>query len=299
MNKISIVTRRNIFDVISISKIYWSGRLEETAFLSRIFDLSQLPSSDYRFENALGDIRQHRINNYDWSDDWIFTDSRFNLLHCKDEIFLRFLCEMLHPVVRSEELEIKELLKIFNENLLQDRFEIFENQKISGKPAFKYREIIADNKIICKINTDIAKVLNSEYINQKIQRMQKSLDDDPNLAIGTAKELIESICKTILFQRKKEFDKNWDIPRLVKETSKELKLTPKDIPAEAKAFETIKIILDSLAKVINGINELRNNYGTGHGKDAEFKGLSSRHAKLATGAASTLAIFFLETHEIR
>jgi hypothetical protein len=54
-----------------------------------------------------------------------------------------------------------------------------------------------------------------------------------------------------------------------------------------------------LAKVINGINELRNSYGTGHGRDAKFIGLSQRHAKLATGAASTLAIFLLETHKLR
>ena len=29
--------------------------------------------------------------------------------------------------------------------------------------------------------------------------------------------------------------------------------------------------------------ELRNSYGSGHGKDAKFKGLSPRHARLAVG----------------
>jgi hypothetical protein len=40
-----------------------------------------------------------------------------------------------------------------------------------------------------------------------------------------------------------------------------------------------------------GIAELRNHYGTGHGKAAGAKGLSSRHAKLAVGAAASLAVW--------
>ena len=42
--------------------------------------------------------------------------------------------------------------------------------------------------------------------------------------------------------------------------------------------------------------ELRNLYGTGHGRDGRFIGLKPRHAKLAVGAAATLGTFLLETH---
>jgi hypothetical protein len=59
------------------------------------------------------------------------------------------------------------------------------------------------------------------------------------------------------------------------------------------------LILSNLATITNGIAELRNSYGTGHGKDSKAKGLGSRHAKLAVGAASTLAVFLLETHNER
>jgi hypothetical protein len=54
-----------------------------------------------------------------------------------------------------------------------------------------------------------------------------------------------------------------------------------------------------LTTVVQGIGELRNQYGSGHGKKASFKGLTARHAKLSVGAASTLAIFLLETHKFR
>ena len=50
---------------------------------------------------------QHRVNNFDWNDDWVFYDSRFNILYAEDDIFPRFLCEMLHPVVHSIETNLK------------------------------------------------------------------------------------------------------------------------------------------------------------------------------------------------
>jgi hypothetical protein len=34
-----------------------------------------LPSNDPRFNDAAGDIWQHRINNFDWDIDWVFYDS--------------------------------------------------------------------------------------------------------------------------------------------------------------------------------------------------------------------------------
>ena len=93
-NKITEITRKNIFDFIQAEGIWWSGRMTETDFLSRLFDLEQMESFDSRFNNAVGDIWQHRINNpNDWEDNWIFGDSRFNLLHCADSIFLNFLSE--------------------------------------------------------------------------------------------------------------------------------------------------------------------------------------------------------------
>jgi hypothetical protein len=63
-----------------------------------------------------------------------------------------------------------------------------------------------------------------------------------------------------------------------------------------KAAETVKRLLNNLATITQGVAELRNQYGTGHGKAAGSKGLGPRHAKLAVGAASTLAVFLAETH---
>jgi hypothetical protein len=129
--------------------------------------------------------------------------------------------------------------------------------------------------------------------------METAVIEDPALAIGTAKELVETCCKTILKARGITVPGRPDLPQLVKLTVKELRLTPDNIPEKAKAAETIKKLLSNLATITGGVAELRNLYGTGHGREARSVGMTSRHAKLAVGSASTLAVFLMETHQER
>ena len=300
MNRITEITRRNIFDYIQIEKFVYCGKLDESDFLSRIFDLEQMPSSDSRFNNANGDIWQHRVNNpNDWSEDWIFNDSRFNLSKCDDAVFLQFLCETIHPIVRHDLSEVTKLLQIYNENLKNDGYEIIEKSRISDRPLFAGRQRITGQESLKIKGNELTQKLNADYVTQQINLMESSIEIAPHVAIGTAKELIETCCKKILEERGIQYDKNWDLMLLVKNTNKELKLSPTDIPDHKKASKTIKSILGSLSTVVQGICELRNEYGSGHGKSYSFVGLGPRHAKLAVGAATTLAIFLLEIHEIK
>ncbi|HNR49448.1 MAG TPA: abortive infection family protein [Bacteroidia bacterium] len=299
MNKISTITRRDIFDSMTIEGISWNGRLEETEFLSRLYDLSKMQSTDNRFKDASDDIWQHRVNNYDWEENWIFSDKRFNLMNCDDATFLQFLCEMLHPIVRSDTTQVSELHHLFNEYLSKDNFELVEKTRISGRPIFIGRHKIFGKGTIEKSKKEIEDYLSEEYVVNQINIMESAIENSPELAIGTSKELIETICHTILIERKIEIDKNWELLQLLKQTTKQLYLAPEGIPDEAKASKSIKSILGSLTTVVQGIGELRNQYGSGHGKKASFKGLTARHAKLSVGAASTLAIFLLETHKHR
>ena len=136
-HEITEVTRRAIFDYLILSRIAWAGRLEESEFLGRLYDLSSIQSTDNRFSDASDDIWQHRVNNpYDWEDDWVFTDRRFDLLHATDDEFLRFLCETIHPVVRADEEEVGKLLAHYNQHLEVDGWQIVEGGKISGQRFF-------------------------------------------------------------------------------------------------------------------------------------------------------------------
>jgi hypothetical protein len=136
---ITEVTRRDITDYISAEGVVWAGRLKEPDFLSRIWPLKEMPSDDQRFDDAAGDIWQHRVANNDWEDNWIFDDPRFDLRTGPDEMFVRFLSETLHPVVRPDAEDVARLLAVFNEYLARDRWEIVERSRISGKPVFEGR----------------------------------------------------------------------------------------------------------------------------------------------------------------
>jgi hypothetical protein len=71
---------------------------------------------------------------------------------------------------------------------------------------------------------------------------------------------------------------------------------PDDVPAAAKGAEFIKKLLGNLAVTVQTLTELRNLYGTGHGKSGRTRGLLPRHGRLAAGAAASLASFLYETH---
>ncbi len=140
-NAVSEVTRRAIVDFLVASGVNWAGRLEEGDFLARLYDLASLPSNDHRLRNAAADIHQHRVNWQDWEDDWVFYDSRFNLLHGPDEQFLRFLCETVHPVVRMNTEEARDLVAAYNRELAADGWSLVETKRISGRPVFAPQKV--------------------------------------------------------------------------------------------------------------------------------------------------------------
>jgi hypothetical protein len=144
--------------------------------------------------------------------------------------------------------------------------------------------------------TEHASALDLPNVLEQLRRLEAVADSDPRLAIGTAKELVETVCKSILRERGVEVDSTWEFPKLVGEVRRELHLLPEDVDSDTRGKDAIKRVLGSLGSIAQGINELRGSYGTGHGPDGRARGLHGRHARLAVGMASTLATFLLETH---
>ena len=144
--------------------------------------------------------------------------------------------------------------------------------------------------------TQIAAKLDAKGLLTQAKRLETMGDDDPELSIGTAKEMIESTCKIILAERGKPVDGNPDIPALTKATLKELRLVPEGVQEATRGSEIIKSLLRSLGSIGNDLAQLRGLYGTGHGRSGREAGLASRHAKLAVHTAATFATFLLETH---
>jgi hypothetical protein len=299
--RITQLTRREIFDYIRTGGGPWWGRLDEIDFLARLYDLESMPSTDSRYPTASGDIFQHRVNNFDWDDYWIFSDSRFQLASGPDEVLLGFLAQMVHPVVQSDATRTQEIVDEFNRLLSADGWMLKPHRQLSGRPVYAPARTGTGVGPAVTFAREAAARIDTEYISQQLTRMEGAVDSDPELAIGTAKEFVESVCKTILDERGIAHDKSSDLPALVKSTAKALQLTPDDIAATARAADTIKRMLMNLATIVQGSAELRNAYGTGHGKSKSQgqQRLKPRHARLAVGAAATLGVFLYETHEAR
>jgi hypothetical protein len=146
-NEVSEVTRRAIVDYLLASHTVWAGGLDEDDFLARLYDLSQVRSTDIRYKSARADIRQHRKSFQDWPDDWIFTDSRFNLFWASDDRFLGFLTETVHPVVREPD-SARELVAEYNSRLRTDGWELVASSQISGKPLYKAMKVAGRAEVL-------------------------------------------------------------------------------------------------------------------------------------------------------
>ncbi len=157
-HRITEITRQGIFDyivdkhhedlnayVLGDTPLYqepervfnYFGRRTEIHFLEKLYNLD-LPDDPW-----LGTLRdelvEHTVKANDYPYGWVFDDIRFGLRDGDDEIFLRFLAYMFHPLIRSEKSEWREVLSEINSLLAVDGYEIYSGETISGKEVYSYK----------------------------------------------------------------------------------------------------------------------------------------------------------------
>ena len=204
---------------------------------------------------------------------------------------------------------LNDLLSYYEENYEQEYAENTSDDEFSycrynAEYARLYKKCRAYMNRVLNIATPLAvnaaelqEKFSSQYLSKQIELMLKMQSENPTDAIGKAKELIESCCKTILDNKGVAWDKNWDMSKLTVETLSLLNLTPKSIADTDPVSENIKAVLGNLRGISTKLAEIRNPYGSGHGKSASFTGLETRHAKLAVGCSITFVTFLWDTYE--
>jgi hypothetical protein len=137
----------------------------------------------------------------------------------------------------------------------------------------------------------------AEAIEQTIEAIESAVNRVPDFTFDLSKTLVESVCKTVLTDLGQPTDPNWDCPRLVKETTNRLPLLPRNHPNAGPARESVKKTIHGLLQSIQGLCELRNNYGiASHGRDGFAARLEARQATLAAQAADTIVSFLYRCH---
>ena len=287
---ISEITRRAIFDELIVRQVSCCGRLSEPDFLARLYDLAKLPSYDGRFDSMAGDIWQHRENNLDWDDDWIFADGRLDLIGTTDEAFLRFLSETIHPVVRPDSGEARALATTFNEHLVVDGWELVEGKPISGRPTFVARRR-ASGAVALPDPIHATDVLSDEYVRELAGKCDSRLaSEDLDGAVTVARTLLEAILSELearLAGAKGNY--KGDLPKQFKQVTKLLRMDEQ----RSDLDDRFKDVIRGLVMVANGLAPLRNKMSDGHARERKP---APHHARVVVNAAKTVSAFLVESY---
>ena len=127
-----IITQDNSFGDLSKG----DGILD---FLSKIWDLRIMPSTDGRYNDAYGDIYQHMVNNDDWDYEYLFI-TRLEILE-NDDIFQRFLQTVLNPEIRKTEDSIMKFYLLINPYLEKENYGLFITDYTSEElPVYEIKD---------------------------------------------------------------------------------------------------------------------------------------------------------------
>lgn len=252
--------------------------------ISRYFDNHDVPTSELPEGTNIGGQRRTLVETYYASVNWA------------DPKIVRKILQVYEDVLN----DLNDIEDKWNKDLNKQWIEKLPKLLLRDGYSFENRKIVKVGQIAdfedLQNATDL---LDKNHFQEYIERIKKSVSEDPSLAIGSTKELVEAALKTILSKSNIEFSKDDDVPKLLKSVQKVLELVPDEVDDAKKGADIIKVLLSNLGQVVIKLTELRNIYGTGHGKEKAKRGLNDRHARLAVGAGITLSTFLLETFEHR
>ena len=306
--EISSVTKRDIAKVLingfddssvffdlSHYKINWFGEIDELSFIKRICNTRTIPVIDHRFKTFDEEYYQHRVRNDDWDDSYFFSDERLPFKNSNTPELIEIICQIFHPEVRDESGSWRRIKDYIDELIEKDGFEFYEKAYISERPVFGIRRItfLDDYSVYSLGLKHVESVIDSDYIRTEVIKAIEAANTDSSLAIGLAKEIIETTCKYVLCKLEVDYS-NMDFNRLSRLTREKLGIS---VNEKNKKTPGVEKVLSALSNIASGMAELRNSYGSGHGKDPSFKKLPLRYGKLAVSAASSYVEFLLGSFE--
>ena len=129
-------------------------------------------------------------------------------------------------------------------------------------------------------------------INQEFERAYETVENYPREAVSAACNILESICKIYIEDESLEMPSKQDLQPVWSIVRKDLGFDPSQI-----ADRDLQEILSGLLAVVSGVGALRTHASSAHGSGRKVYRLEPRHARLATHAAHTIALFILESWE--
>lgn len=263
--------------------IQWFGRLEQVTFLERLYKLDELPSNDYRYKNSRGDITQHTVNNDDWDIDWVFTDDRFKLLDGSDELFLNFIEQCAAPGVRANAEEEVRAITAYNKLLASTPYLFQADQPFGDRHVYKWTH--RTRSLLDLAGTTSEQLTQQPVLAEHIKRMTADIEVNPDRAIGTAKNLLESLSRQILSSFGIPYLNTENIQQLYKRAFQAVvSATPEGTLSNSE--EEVGKLFGQLSGIVSSIRNLRNAIGDGHGRET-VSSATAVEARLVTNSSIT------------
>ena len=206
-------------------------------------------------------------------------------LHYGDEDYDANAMEMIPLIINGD----YERLRVVGDYVGLDEWLLHSDQRLHAE-VYDSGEVFSLNDVeAMAVRMDIAE------FNKHAERIRNGIQNDPEQALGSSKELLESVLKAIV-RLEGERTGGEDIHGLLKRALREL-----DLDTQQKNLaggSTIKRTLSSLVQIVVGVAEVRNLYGTGHGRYKSNE-LETAHVRLMVGAATAVASFLMEVSNER
>ena len=178
-----------------------------------------------------------------------------------------------------------------NQCLATDGYELVIN---GGKPQLRP---CGSSSAVIDVFAAKAATLDFDTVRREIDRALESAERDPEDAVTAACSVVEAVCRSILIELGLELPAKKDIDGLVRAVQVPLGLSPGRSDLPTLIAQDIRQILSGLTTTLQGIGALRTHAGDAHGRERGYVRIDARIARLAIHAASTLALFLIETWE--
>ncbi|WP_334149213.1 abortive infection family protein [Hyphomicrobium sp.] len=141
----------------------------------------------------------------------------------------------------------------------------------------------------------MVETISFDTVQRDLDRALASIETDPEDAITAACSTIESVCRSILIELGEPLPAKKDVQGLFNAVKGPLGLSSDRSDLDPLIAGDVRTTLGGLATVIQGVGALRTHAGDAHGRERGYARVDARIGRLSIHAASTVALFLIET----
>lgn len=172
------------------------------------------------------------------------------------------------------------------------RYDGFELQQ----QGLKVRLVVAGHATpVVEQLSGMVETISFDTVQRDLDRALASIEADPEDAITAACSTIESVCRSILIELGEPLPAKKDVQGLFNAVKGPLGLSPDRSDLDPLIAGDVRTTLGGLATVIQGVGALRTHAGDAHGRERGYARVDARIGRLSIHAASTVALFLIET----